>query len=128
MLYSEFVAGTSCKDNEHNYNVYKELELIYMNSDCSKAHIYEMGKKLVDNSKSEEELKVEAEIKAEMEEVKAQIEERKMWIEQNEKHIQSWKEYGDKEMVTFYQNNKKFWKQEIKELRNRLVALKWVLA
>lgn len=128
MLYSEFVAGTGCKDNDKNYEVYKNLEIMYMNSNMSKAEIYEYGKKLVDNSKSEEELRVEAEIKAEMEEVKAEIEERKMWIEQNEEYIQSWKEYSDKEMVTFYQNNKKFWKREIKELRNKLAALKWVLA
>lgn len=60
MLWSEFVEGTGCKDTEHNYNVYKELELIYMNTDCTKAHIYEMGKKLVDNSKTEEQIEKEA--------------------------------------------------------------------
>lgn len=64
MLYNEFIEGTGCKDNDHNYQVYKELEVIYTNTECSKAHIYEMGKKLVDNSKSESELKVEAEVKA----------------------------------------------------------------
>ena len=53
MLYGEFIEGTGCKDNEHNYKVYCDLEIMCMNSDMSKAEIYEYGKKLVDNSKSE---------------------------------------------------------------------------
>lgn len=128
MLYNEFVEGTGCKDNEHNYKVYKELELIYMNSDCTKAHIYEMGKKLVDNSKSEAELKVEAEVKAEIEEHKAEITQYKKWIEENKEFAAYWKEQGDKEMVAFYKNPIKHWEQEIKYHRNQINALKWVLA
>jgi hypothetical protein len=73
MLYSEFIEGTGCKDSEHNYKVYKDLEIMYMNSDMTKAEIYEYGKKLVDNSKSEEQLKLEAEIKAEIKELKEQL-------------------------------------------------------
>ncbi len=49
MLYSEFVTGTGCKDNEYNYQVYRDLEILYMHSDKSHFEIYEMGKKLVDN-------------------------------------------------------------------------------
>lgn len=49
MLYSEFIAGTDCKDNTHNFNVYKRLEVMYMNSDITKEEIFEYGKKLVDN-------------------------------------------------------------------------------
>ena len=45
MLFSEFVEGTGCKDNEKNYEVYKNLEIMYMNSNMSKAEIYEYGKK-----------------------------------------------------------------------------------
>lgn len=128
MLYNEFVEGTGCKDNEHNYKVYKELEVIYMNTDCSKAHIYEMGRKLVDNSKSESEMKVEAEVKAEIEEHKAEIAKYKEWIKQNEEMLVYWKEQMDKEMIAFYRNPIKHWKEEIRYHRNQISALKWVLA
>lgn len=128
MLYSEFVEGTGCRDNDHNYKVYKDLEVIYMNTDCSKAHIYEMGRKLVDNSKSESEMKVEAEVKAEIEEHKAEIAKYKEWIKQNEEMLVYWKEQMDKEMIAFYRNPIKHWKEEIRYHRNHISALKWVLA
>lgn len=128
MLYSEFIEGTGCKDNEYNYKVYKDLEIMYMNSDMSKAEIYEYGKKLVDNSKSEAELKVEAEVKAEIEEHKKEIAQYKEWIKQNEEILSYWKERMDKEMVAFYRNPIKSWKEEIRYHRNQIAALKWVLA
>lgn len=128
MLYNEFVEGTGCKDNEHNYKVYRDLEIMYMNSDMSKAQIYEYGKKLVDNSKSEAELKVEAEVKAEIEEHKAEIAKYKEWIKQNEEMLVYWKEQMDKEMIAFYRNPIKHWKEEIRYHRNQISALKWVLA
>lgn len=128
MLYDEFVKGTGCKENEHNYNVYKELEIIYMNTDCTKDHIYDMGKKLVDNSKSEEELRIEREVKAEIEMLNREINEYKDLIETDEQSLRLWKSYEDKDMIKRYRNNIKFWKNEIKVRRNRIAALKWVLA
>ena len=53
MLYGEFLQGTGCRDNANNYKVYKDLEILYMNSDLSKEEIYEYGKKLVNNDLSE---------------------------------------------------------------------------
>lgn len=128
MLYNEFVEGTGCKDNEHNYKVYRDLEIMYMNSDMSKAQIYEYGKKLVDNSKSEAELKVEAEVKAEIEEHKAEIAKYEEWIKQNKEMLNYWKEQMDKEMIAFYRNPIKHWKEEIRYHRNQIYTLKWVLA
>ena len=32
MLYNEFIEGTGCKDNEHNYNVYTDGLLRDFNS------------------------------------------------------------------------------------------------
>lgn len=128
MLYNEFIEGTGCKDNDHNYKVYKNLEIMYMNSDMSKAEIYEYGKKLVDNSKSEAELKLEAEIKEQIEEHKKEIAQYKEWIEHQESLVASAEEWGDKELIDFYKNPIKFWKQEIKSHRNEIRALKWVLA
>lgn len=113
MMYSEFVKGTGCKDNAHNYKVFQNLEAMYMNTEMSKAEVYEYGKKLVDNSKSEEELELERKIKAEIEEIKEQIKINKRFAE--------WAEgIEDKHMVKYY-------KEENKRLRNRIAALKWVL-
>lgn len=128
MMYSEFAEAVGCKDNDHNHKVFRELEIIYMNSDCSKEHIYEMGKKLADNSKSEAELKIEAEVKAEIEEHKAEIAKYKEWIEQNEQMLSYWREQMDKEMIAFYRNPIKSWKEEIRYHKNQIAALKWVLA
>ena len=128
MLYSEFVEGTGCKDNDHNYKVYKDLEVIYMNTDCSKAHIYEMGRKLVDNSKSEAEIKVEAEVKAEIESVKTEIESAKNWINYYKDLKQYNKSVGDKFWEKEYRRLEKHYRDEIRRLRNRISALEWVLA
>lgn len=126
MLYNEFIEGTGCKDNEHNYNVYKELEIIYMNSDCTKAHIYEMGKKLVDNSKSEAELKIEAEVKAEIAELKELIERRKKDISRMEMYL---RECDNTEAeIKWLKGDIKTYKENIKHYKNRISELKWVLA
>lgn len=127
MLYSEFVENTGCKQNEHNFNVYKELEIIYMNSDCSKAHIYEMGKKLVDNSKTEEELRFEAEVKAEIEQAKAEIESHKWMVAQREGILKLWIADGDKAMARAERQTIKYHKDMVRQYKNRIAALKWVL-
>ena len=128
MLYNEFIEGTGCKDNEHNYKLYKELELIYMNSDCTKEHIYEMGKKLADNSKSESELKVEAEVNAEIAELKEQIESNKHWIAYYKEQKNYNKSIGDKYWEKENRRMEQYYTDENKRLRNRIEALKWVLA
>ena len=74
MLYAEFIAGTGCKATEHNYKVYKDLEIMYMNSDISKEQIYEYGKKLVDNSLTAEQIALNAEIDKQISEYKDYIE------------------------------------------------------
>ena len=73
MLYSEFINGTGCKDNDHNYEVFKNLEVMYMNTDMTKDQIYEYGKKLVDNTKSEKEIAFEKEIKEQIESEKKRL-------------------------------------------------------
>lgn len=49
MLYSEFIEGTGCKANMHNFKVYQDLEVMYNNTTLTKEQVYEYGKKLVDN-------------------------------------------------------------------------------
>ena len=122
MLYSEFIDGTQCRDNPHNYEVYKRLELIYMNDDTvSKADIYEYGKKLVDNSPSEREVAFKESIKAEIETHKRELQAYK----DNEK---TYKEYYE------YDKSDHFWKDQLKWVREKIrrekaeiAKLKWVL-
>ena len=128
MMYSEFVRETGCKDNEKNYQVYKELEIIYMNSDCTKKHIYDMGKKLVDNSKTEKELKFEAEMKAEVARYKEEIEEIKKEIEWKKQLLEWAKEDRNKEEIKFARRVIKSYQDDIKHCRNKIKEIKWVLA
>lgn len=113
MLFSEFKEGTGCRDNEYNHKVYRDLEVMYMNSELSKAEIYEYGKKLVDNSKSEKELEFERQIKEEIEIYKTKIVAEKNDVEYR-------KAIEDKDMLAYHRNNIRHYRQKIREL-------KWVL-
>ena len=127
MMYSEFVAGTGCKDNDHNYKVFKNLEAMYMNTEMSKQEVYEYGKKLVDNSKSEAELKVEAEVNERIANLKAEIKSEREFIEWKQELLNVFKLDGDKEMVKFYRNMIKNAKARIAELKREIAACEWVL-
>lgn len=120
MLYNEFIEGTGCRDNEHNYKVYRDLEIMYMNSDLTKSQIYEYGKKLVDNSKTQKELEFEAEIKAEIAALKEDIESYKRQLEYEEAMLENEiKEKSDcKRMIRFYKDNIKMAKNRIYTLRH----------
>lgn len=126
MLYSEFIEGTGCKDSEKNYRVYKDLEVMYMNSDMSKAEIYEYGKKLVDNSKSEAELEAEAKINSEINDLKADNESRKAHIESRKAEIE--RETGwldgetDEGWIRWSKNNIKWYKEDIRQNREQIKA------
>ena len=62
MMYSEFVKGTGCKENENNYKVFQALEAVYMDrDDISKEMIYQAAAPLLDNSKSPAEIQAEKE-------------------------------------------------------------------
>lgn len=128
MLYTEFVQGTGCKDNEHNYKVYKDLEIMYMNSDMSKSDIYEYGKKLVNNSKSEEQLKLEAEINEEIKSLRQQIKYYKSMADYYKEMAKYDKSIGDKSSMYANKSSEEWNRVEAKKCRNRIEALKWVLA
>lgn len=125
MLYSEFVENTGCKDNEHNYKVYRDLEIMYMNSDLSKDVIYEYGKKLVDNSKSAEEIALEQEINAEIAQYKECIANNKLDIQRYEEYLQT---EDDAHWKKVWKASIKALKEQNKEYRNKIAGLKWVLA
>lgn len=126
MMYSEFVEGTGCKDSEYNYNVFKNLEIMYMNSNMSKEEVYEYGKKLVDNSKSEAELKAEAKIKEDINGFKQYIE----WCKQDVERYQGYLDncINTKEEIKEYKDAIKRVKNNIRDYRTRIRFLKDCLA
>ena len=127
MMYCEFIEGTGCKDNEHNYEVYRNLETMYMNSDMSKQEVYEYGKKLVDNSKTEAQIKLENEIKAEIAEIKEQIKDNKQWIESYEESAAYHKEWGMMDLYKMDKSGAKWKREENRQLKIKMRGLKWVL-
>lgn len=126
MLFSEFVEGTGCKENDHNYEVYKNLEIMYMNSNMSKQEIYEYGKKLVDNSKSPEQVALEESIKAEIAQLKEELKQARAEAKRYMEFHKEDKESGVKET---YWKSQAEWQQElVKKITRKIAGLKWVLA
>ena len=124
MMYSEFVKGTGCKQTEHNYKVFLDLEIMYMNSDLTKEEIYEYGKKLVDNSKTLEEVALENEIKADIEfaknEAKRYTDTAKMYDEWAKEEInEHWKKD--------WKHQAKLYRDWAKAERNKIKELKYIL-
>lgn len=124
MMYNEFIEGTGCKDNDHNYKVYKDLEIMYMNSDLTKQEIYEYGKKLVDNRKSQEQMMLENEIKEKLEETKRNIKGTKEEIEELERRI---KVEEDTDWLQKWFDQKRRMKKVLDELKARKKELEWIL-
>ena len=110
MLYDEFIEGTGCRVTDYNYKVYKDLEVMYMNSNLSKQEIYEYGKKLVDNSLTEKQKQWNADIDAEVNCLKMQLEDRKNDL----------KWYTDKTLKPSI----KWAKNDINRIRNKIRNLK----
>lgn len=117
MLYSEFIQGTGCKDTPYNYEVYKNLEILYINSSMSHVEIYEYGKKLVDNSQTDYELKIENETKQLIDSLLSDsnwCKQRLDWLIQAD---------ADKSSIKYYRDIIKENKDKIKWLKNTLKDL-----
>lgn len=123
MMFSEFQQGTGCRDNEYNHKVYRDLEVMYMNSDyITKEQIYEYGRKLVDNSDTPEQVELKKRIAEEIKECDESI---KMW-----KNLIK----NEQDMVAILGDPTGSRKRQIRGLKNdlakeraRLKALKWVI-
>lgn len=125
MLYNEFIEGTGCKDNRHNYKVYKDLEIMYMNSDMTKAEVYEYGKKLVDNNyKTPEQIALEERITAEIEMHEREI----AWLkDRKDLYTQYLSLRNTPEEIREYKRMIKYYAGLIKRERHEVKMLKWVL-
>ena len=124
MMYSEFVQGTGCKLTEHNYKVFLDLEAMYMHTALTKEEIYEYGKKLVDNSKTEAELELEAEIKADIETAKAEA---KRYTDNAKLYDQWAKEENDEFWKKDWKRQAKLSRDWAKAERNKIKELKYIL-
>lgn len=125
MMYSEFVAGTGCKQNEHNYKVFQNLEAMYSNTDMTKEEVYEYGKKLVDNSKTEEQMRIEKEVNEEIMKINDEIEFHKREVERLEWLLSvEDSKYWMKRYRADIRRNRDF----IRSCKSQISALKWVLA
>ena len=124
MLFSEFQQGTGCKDNEYNHKIYSRLELMYMADDSiTKEEIYEYGKKLVDNSKTEEELKFEADIKASIAGYKEQITSLKGELEYYRRYLET---ENDSVYRKLWRDRINWIKSDIRKCKLAIKQLKWV--
>lgn len=124
MLYSEFIQGTGCKESEYNFQVYKNLEIMYMNSDLTKSEIYEYGKKLVDNSKSQKMIDFEMQIKNEIKELKNHL----AFTKNEIKYYESMAMDSDESFKPIYRADIKRYKAEIKNTREKIAQLNSILA
>ena len=122
MLYDEFIAGTGCRDTAKNYKVFRDLEILYMNSDeITKAEIYEYGKKLVDNNLTEAQVAWNADIDAKIKELKARIEVAKTDLL---RYVDNYNFYKAKGFDNIYAEDLKFWRQCVKEEKQNLKKLR----
>ena len=128
MLYSEFIEGTGCNDNEHNFKVYKDLEVLYMNSDISKQEVYEYGKKLVDNSKSPEIIALEKEIKEQIDHIKYEIEDDQKWVNYYKEMKNITRSDDNKYYYREHCRMEKLYREDIKRKKGKIAELKWILA
>ena len=124
MLYDEFIQGTGCKDNADNYKVYRDLEILYMNSDLTKQQIYEYGKKLVNNGLTEKQKAWNAEIDGQIADLKRRADD---LIKDIERYKENYKYYEDNcwyEIAETWKRDIKWARAELKTYRNKIKELK----
>lgn len=125
MMYSEFVAGTGCKDTEYNYKVFKNLESMYMNTEMTKAEIYEYGKKLVDNSKSEKQIEFENNIKAEIESLEIELDYKRREADRYAEYVRT--EPKESMYREIWRADEKRYREECRKVRNKIKMLKSII-
>lgn len=123
MLYEEFLEGTGCKDKACNYKVYKDLEILYMNSNLTKEQIYEYGKKLVDNSLTDMQLAWNANIDDQIDDLTAELNHYKKDLERYIENRDFSIEHGWED-VAFWKREISFVKGQIRSIRTNIKSLK----
>ena len=138
MLYEEFLNGTVCKNTDYNYKVYKNLEELYINNDSlTKSDIYEVGKKLVDNSLTEEQKRLRADLEDKIRRIENGVTEcgkninfLNELIERHTQYLEIGTEEEKKEErrnIKYYKTEIKKYKKWIKEDKDEINGIKWIL-
>lgn len=123
MLYDEFLAGTGCRDNADNYKVYKDLEILYMNSELTKQEIYEYGKKLVNNALTATQIAWNEDIDRQIAKIQEQVDYYLGEAEYYKQVIAMWTGY-DEDSVKSGKYQLKRVKREARYYRNKIRDLK----
>ena len=123
MLYDEFLAGTGCRDNADNYKVYKDLEILYMNSELTKQEIYEYGKKLVNNALTAAQIAWNEDIDRQIAKVQEQVDYYLGEVEYYKRVIAMWTGY-DEDSVKSGKYQLKRVKREARYYKNKIRDLK----
>lgn len=123
MLYDEFIQGTGCKDNADNFKVYKDLEILYMNSDLTKEAIYEYGKKLVNNGLTEKQKAWNADIDRQIAKLQEQVNYYISEADYYKKVIEMWTGY-DADAVKSGKYQLQRVKREARYYKNKIKGLK----
>lgn len=131
MLYEEFIEGTGCRDNSDNFKIYKDLEIIYMNSDISKQEIYEYGKKLVNNDLTEKQKDWNRQMDEAIEDLRSRMEDWKDMLSRDEETRDYWKRQGEefKDLYKRYREDVRIDKDEIRRIKieiNKYKSCKYV--
>lgn len=124
MLYNEFIQGTGCRDNADNFKVYKDLEILYMNSDLTKEAIYEYGKKLVNNGLTEKQKAWNADIDGQIVDLKRRADD---LVKDIERYKENCKYYEDNcwyDIAETWKRDIKWARAELKTYRNKIKDLK----
>lgn len=127
MMFSEFQANTGCRDNEANHILFRRLELIYMQDEqITKEEIYDMGRKLMDNTPTQAEIELRERITAEIESRKMTIAAYRNEIKYHEDMRDLWKD-SDKEYARIQSKDIRNLKDLIRQERQIIAGLKWVI-
>lgn len=118
MMYSEFVENTGCRENEHNCKLFERLEAMYMNTDITKAEIYEYGKALMNNELSEKQKAHNEQMRQEIQELTNELEQAKAWKARDMEYA---KNAEDRE-------SRQFWHQSINADISYIKELRWKIA
>ena len=127
MTYGEFLSGTGCKANDHNYKVFENLNNLYMMNDtATKEEVYKMAVKFLDNSESPEIVALKEKVNEEITALEKDIEYYSERIETITLFL-SLEDNTESEIKEFKQTIKTF-KQIRLRLRQRVNGLKWSIA
>ena len=124
MHYNEFIQCTGCRDNADNFKVYKDLEILYMNSDLTKEAIYEYGKKLVNNGLTEKQKAWNADIDGQIVDLKRRADD---LVKDIERYKENCKYYEDNcwyDIAETWKRDIKWARAELKTYRNKIKDLK----